>query len=63
MADSDELDGCSIDFEAFAVDEDTEELLPLFPDCVDDPIKAQFWRDLAREAGERFVPEGFEVDG
>ena len=35
--DDDELDGCAIDFEEHAVDEETASLLPLFPQGLDTP--------------------------
>lgn len=44
--DDDELDGCDIDFAAEAVDDETAELLPLFPQGTDTPdleAKAAEW--------------------
>lgn len=47
MADvDDDLDGCDVDFLEFAVDEETEELLALFPTGEADEELAQKWRDL-----------------
>lgn len=47
--DDDFLDGCDIDFEAHAVDDETASLLPLFPDGADTPNLeqlAQGYREL-----------------
>jgi hypothetical protein len=50
MTDSDTLDGCSLDFAAASVDDDTAELLPLFPHA--DPggldSTADEWREVFR---------------
>lgn len=46
----DEIDGCELDFAEHAVDDETAELLPLFPHGTDTPdleAKAAAWRELA----------------
>ena len=57
-ADEEELDGCDLDFRQFAVDAETAELLPLFPDSVVDETVAAEWRALgvAIANGEIEVP-------
>lgn len=44
--DDDDLDGCELDFKLDAVDEETADLLPLFPDGVADPAKAEEWKQV-----------------
>lgn len=47
----DDLDGCELDFAEAAVDDDTAELLPLFPLGTDTPeleAKADEWRKVLR---------------
>lgn len=44
--DDDELDGCELNFAEDAVDDETAELLPLFPDGVADEEKARQWNEL-----------------
>lgn len=43
--DDDELDGCDIDFEQHAVDDETASLLPLFPEGLDTPDLDQLAED------------------
>lgn len=45
--DDDNLDGCELDFAAEATDQETTELLALFPDG--DPSKEAEWRALFPE--------------
>lgn len=42
----DEIDGCELDFAEDAVDDETVDLLPLFPDGVADDRRAEEWREL-----------------
>ena len=47
--DDDALDGCELDFTQDAVDDETAELLPLFPKGLDTPdleAKASEWREV-----------------
>lgn len=44
--DDDLLDGCELDFAAAAVDDETGELLALFPDGVADPERERAWIEL-----------------
>lgn len=54
--DDDLLDGCELDFEQFAVDEETQELLPLFPDGVATPEKVAEWQAVMEMLGEQWMP-------
>lgn len=50
---SDELDGCELDFTEDAVDKETAELLPLFPQGAqtENPeLRAAEWREVLRDA-------------
>ncbi len=59
--DDDEIDGCELDFAEAAVDEDTAELLALFPDGVADEAKAAEWQIIA-DALAAQNGDGSEVD-
>jgi hypothetical protein len=54
--DDDELDGCELDFTEDPNDDETAELLALFPDGVADPAKAAEWEALAKAAGDAWPP-------
>lgn len=56
VVDDDEIDGCELDFEQFAVDEETQELLPLFPDGIATPEKVAEWQAVAEMLGEQWLP-------